>query len=86
MSLFGLGFFAGMFDVPLAASLLGLPPPPQVLFTDVEATMSPMARSFYEDNKRVHNTKIKRELGVLLRYPTYREGLEALAKVADVEV
>ena len=45
-----------------------------------------MARSFYEDNKRVHNTKIKRELGVVLRYPTYREGLQALARMGDVQV
>jgi nucleoside-diphosphate-sugar epimerase len=67
-----------------AAELLGAPPPPEIPFED--ADLPPMARSFYEDNKRVHNTKIKRELGVLLRYPTYREGLEALARAADVEV
>ena len=67
-----------------AAELLGAPPPPEIPFED--ADLPPMARSFYEDNKHVHNTKIKRELGVLLRYPTYREGLEALARVADVEV
>lgn len=67
-----------------AAELLGAPPPPEIPFED--ADLSPMARSFYEDNKRVHNTKIKRELGVLLRHPTYRDGLEALARVADVEI
>lgn len=66
-----------------AARLLGAPPPPEVPFS--EAELSPMAKSFYEDNKRVHNTKIKRELGVVLRYPTYREGLQALARVADVD-
>jgi hypothetical protein len=37
-----------------------------------------MARSFYNDNKRVANVRIKRELGVALRYPTYREGLRAI--------
>jgi hypothetical protein len=37
-----------------------------------------MGRSFFEDNKRVRNDRIKRELGVKLRYPNYREGLRAL--------
>jgi nucleoside-diphosphate-sugar epimerase len=63
--------------VLLASQLLGVPPPPEVAFE--EAALSPMARSFYEDNKRVRNDKIKRELGVTLRYPTYRDGLAALA-------
>lgn len=61
-----------------AAELIGAPPPPEIPFD--EAELSPMARSFYENSKRVHNTKIKRELGVVLRYPTYREGLQALAQ------
>ena len=59
-----------------AAALLGLPPPPEVPFE--EAEMSPMARSFYAESKRVRNDRIKDELGVVLRYPTYREGLAAL--------
>ena len=37
-----------------------------------------MARSFYDDNKRVANRRIKDELGVRLRYPSYRDGLKAL--------
>ena len=41
--------------------------------------MSPMARSFWKDNRRVDNGRMKRELGVRLRYPSYREGLTALA-------
>ena len=41
-------------------------------------TLSPMAASFYEDNKRVVNTRIKQELGVKLRYPDYQAGLLAL--------
>jgi nucleoside-diphosphate-sugar epimerase len=61
-----------------AAELLGAPKPPQIPFE--EAELSPMARTFYEDNKRVHNTKIKRELGVVLHFPTYREGLKAIAE------
>ena len=42
------------------------------------AELSAMARSFYDDNKRVDNARIKRELGVALRYPDYRAGLRAL--------
>jgi hypothetical protein len=37
-----------------------------------------MARSFYGDSRRISNARIKSELGVTLRYPTYREGLKAL--------
>ncbi len=59
-----------------AAELLGLEPPPAIAFED--ADLSPMALSFYRDNKTVSNARIKQELGVKLRYPTYREGLQAL--------
>ncbi|WEF24406.1 SDR family oxidoreductase [Paracoccus sp. S3-43] len=58
-----------------AADLLGLPPPPEIAFEDAE--MTPMARSFYQDSKRVRNDRIKRDLGVRLRYPDYRSGLAA---------
>ncbi len=60
-----------------AAELLGLPVPPAEDFETAE--MTPMARSFYAESKRVRNDRIKAELGVRLRYPTYREGLQALA-------
>ena len=40
--------------------------------------MTPMARSFYAENKRVRNDRIKTELGVRLQFPTYREGLAGL--------
>lgn len=59
-----------------ACGLLGIDPPPEQDFDS--ATLSPMAASFYEDNKRVLNTRIKEELGVKLRYPDYRAGLMAL--------
>ena len=59
-----------------AARLLGIAPPPLEPYETAE--MSPMARSFYEECRRVRNDRIKRELGVTLRYPTYREGLAAL--------
>lgn len=60
-----------------AADLLGLPRPPEVAFDTAE--MSDMARSFYAESKRVSNTRVKADLGVTLAYPTYREGLAALA-------
>ncbi len=60
----------------LAAEMLGLPPPPIVPYE--QADMTPMARSFYAENKRVRNDRIKTVLGVTLDYPTYREGLAAI--------
>jgi nucleoside-diphosphate-sugar epimerase len=64
-------------DVVLyACELLGVTPPPLVDYAVAE--MSPMARSFYDDNKRVHNDRIKQELGVELIYPNYRLGLSAI--------
>ncbi len=59
-----------------AAELLGLPLPDAINIEDAE--MSPMARSFYAESKRVSNHRIREELGVKLRYPSYREGLQAL--------
>ena len=61
-----------------AATLLGLPVPPAIPIEQAE--MTPMARSFYAESKRVRNERIKQALGVRLRYPTYREGLAALLK------
>ncbi|WP_339108696.1 SDR family oxidoreductase [Thioclava sp. GXIMD4216] len=59
-----------------AAELLNLPKPPVVDFDSAE--MSPMARSFYSESRRVKNDRIKDELGVTLKYPDYRTGLQAL--------
>lgn len=59
-----------------AAELLGAPVPPAIPFEIAE--MTPMARSFYAESKRVRNDRIKDELGVQLRFRTYREGLAAL--------
>ena len=58
-----------------AARLLGLPVPPEVPFE--EAELSPMARSFYAESKRVRNDRI-RALGVRLRHPDHRSGLRAI--------
>jgi len=62
--------------ISYAAELLGLPPPPAVTFAD--ADLSPMARSFYAESKKVSNARIKRELGIRLMHPDYRAGLAAL--------
>ena len=62
--------------VTYAAGLLGMTPPPEVPFEETD--LSPMAKSFYAESKRVSNKRIREELGVTLRYPTYREGLKAL--------
>jgi len=61
-----------------ACALLGVEPPPEVEWEQAQATLSPMALSFYADNKRVRNDRIKQELGVRLRYPSYRQGLAAI--------
>jgi nucleoside-diphosphate-sugar epimerase len=69
--------------VAYACALLERPVPPLVPWADIAPTMSAMARSFYAENRRVRNDRIKRELGVTLRYPTYREGLQAIASSAQ---
>lgn len=62
--------------IEYAAELLGMEPPPAVPFE--EAEMSPMARSFYSDSKRVRNDRIKDELGVVLKYPDFKNALQAM--------
>jgi nucleoside-diphosphate-sugar epimerase len=66
--------------VAFAAELLGRPIPPDVPFA--EATLSPMGASFYAENKRASNARAKGDLGWRLRYPSYREGLAAIAASA----
>lgn len=65
--------------IECAAALLGLPPP---AFVDL-ATLSPMARGFYAENRRVANAKAKRVLGWCPRYPDYRAGLRALSAMTS---
>ena len=59
-----------------AAQLMGIEPPPEVAFET--ADMTAMARSFYGENKRVCNARMKRELGFQPRYASYKEGLAAI--------
>ena len=62
--------------IAFACDLLGVVPPPKIPFE--EAELSPMGQSFYRDNKRVSNARIKEALGVVLKWPTYRDGLRGL--------
>ena len=64
--------------IAFAADLLGVEPPPEVPFED--ADISEAARSFYADNRRVANGRIRNELGVDLKHPNYREGLRSILK------
>ena len=64
-----------------AAELLGLPIPPAIAFED--ANLSPMGRSFYAENKRVANERIKSELRIVLKYPDYKTGLDALVRLEE---
>lgn len=69
--------------VACCCELLGVELPPEIPFEDADLT--PMGRSFYGENKRVSNTRIKEELGVELAYPTFREGMTVLARAAASE-
>ncbi|KQN78243.1 SDR family oxidoreductase [Devosia sp. Leaf64] len=62
--------------ITYAAGKMGIEPPPEVPFERAE--MSPMAKSFYRDNKRVSNKAIKTALGIEMLYPNYRAGLDAI--------
>ncbi|WP_346900393.1 SDR family oxidoreductase [uncultured Roseibium sp.] len=62
--------------VAYAADLLGVEPPPETPFES--ADLSPMARSFYGENKRVSNRRVKQELDYTFLHPNYRIALQAL--------
>jgi hypothetical protein len=62
--------------VAYAASLMGVAPPPEISYE--QAPMSPMARSFYSENRRIRNTRLRGDLGVALEFPTYREGIAGI--------
>lgn len=63
-----------------ACELLGCPVPPAIPWEQAAPSMTPMARSFYSESRRVRNDRMKRELGVALRYPTYRDGLASILR------
>ena len=66
--------------IEYSAKLLDIAPPPAEPFEKAE--LSDMARSFYSESKTVSNEKIKTELGVVLTFPTYREGIGSLVESA----
>ncbi len=68
--------------IEYAAHLLRRPLPPLLPFDRAE--FSPMARSFWADHRRVRNERIKEELGVMLMFPSYREGLAAIVEALEI--
>jgi nucleoside-diphosphate-sugar epimerase len=73
---------SGSYEViRFACNLIGIDPPPLVPFDQAE--MAPIVRSFYEDNKRIHNDAIKNDLGVQLLYPDYHSGLKSCLEVEE---
>jgi len=66
--------------VEYAARLLNVPVPPGIPFESAE--MTPMARSFYADNKRVSSKAIKQALGIELLHPTYEAGLQSILRMS----
>ncbi len=67
--------------IAYAASLMGVPPPPEEPFET--AGLTPMAASFYAETKRISNARAKARLGFSPLYPTYREGLRALFEAGE---
>jgi nucleoside-diphosphate-sugar epimerase len=67
-------------QIEYAAKLLGIAPPPLLPLDEAKRTLSPFLMSFYEGCARVRNDRLKNDLGVTLRYPDYRTGLDALLK------
>lgn len=65
----------------LAASLMGVAPPEPVPYD--AASFSPLARSFWEENRRVRAERLQRELGVTRAHPNFRAGLTALWQRGD---
>jgi nucleoside-diphosphate-sugar epimerase len=65
-------------QIEFAAKLLGVAPPPLLSLDEARRTLSPFLLSFYDGFARVRNDRLKHELGVTLRYPNYRVGLQAL--------
>jgi nucleoside-diphosphate-sugar epimerase len=64
--------------IAFAAQLMGVLQPAEISYEEAAPSMTPLALSFWQECRRVRNDKLKRDLGVSLRYPTYREGLRAL--------
>ena len=74
--------------IAFACQLVGLDPPPAIPFAEAAPEMSDMALSFWRDNRRIDNRRIKRALALEWQYPSYREGLLAIraAEGQDVRI
>ena len=70
-------------QIAFAAELMGMTPPPEIPYAEAAGQVSAFALSFYDGCIRARNDKLVGELGVVLRYPTYREGLRALHAAGD---
>ncbi|WP_395823339.1 SDR family oxidoreductase [Collimonas sp.] len=68
---------ADYFD--LVANAFALAPPPRLPRAELAQQVSPMLLSFMSESRRLHNQRIKSELGVRLRYPTVQTALSAMA-------
>ena len=64
--------------IDFICDLLDRPHLPPIDINEVE--MSPMMRMFYSENKRVRNHRIRQELNVILKYPTYKQGFSSLVR------
>ncbi len=71
--------------IAFAADLIGVAPPKEIPFDEAAKQMTPMALSFYADSRRVRNDRLKRDLGVRLRYPNYRVALQALLEAGEAD-
>jgi nucleoside-diphosphate-sugar epimerase len=70
-------------QIAFAAGLLGMAPPPEIAYAEAAKVVPPSVLSFYKGCIRARNDKLKRALGVTLRYPNYRDGLRALHAAGD---
>ena len=69
----------------LVAGLFGLPPPPRVTRGDAQATLPSMQLSFMSESRRLANDRLKRELGLRLRYPTVAQGLQVVPALSTTD-
>ena len=67
--------------IKYACEMLGIEPPPLLPYEETD--MAPITRSFYADNKRIRNDRMKNDLGISLKYPTYKEGLAGCLERED---
>ena len=75
-------------DVPLelAYNMIGLPKPSTLQYDDIKDDLPNSINYYYTEDRRISNARIKSELGVKLKYPTYREGYQALNEARQARV